>query len=96
MFRKAPKTKLETQIEFILSQAGAPAHEIKRCLIWAFGQNYMREPVYPNWVDNWHRLHPQAFHIGPRDKFVELIYVIGFYYEMQKRKGQGTHAVKVG
>lgn len=78
--------KLEAVIARIVMSAGVPPDEIDRCLEWAFGKDPLLIPIYPGWVDRWHKLHPKAFRIERKDKFVELLYVVAFSYCVERKK----------
>lgn len=77
-------SKLEAQIALILMKAGVTGPEIDYCLEWAFGPNALYRPVYPDWVNQWRKLHPQ-FHVKHTDSFVEWMYAIGFLYVQWKK-----------
>lgn len=80
------KSKMEERVTYILMKAGVTAPEIDECMNWAFGPEAWYVPIYPDWVDRWHKLHPKAFRIRKNDSFVKIIYVIGFMFCMYKQQ----------
>lgn len=82
------RSKLEVQITFILMKAGVTGPEIDECIAWAFGPGAWEVPVYPDWVDRWHKIHPRAFRIQRKDNFIEVLYTIGFFFCMEKKKAE--------
>lgn len=78
--------KLEGVLIAILTKAGVPSGEVLECLDWAFGPNALYVPIYPDWIDRWHKLHPKSFHIHRKEKFLEMMYVIGFHYCVEKKR----------
>ena len=76
--------KLEARIAFILMKAGVSGPEIDECMLWAFGPGAWYRPIYPDWVDQWRKLHPE-FTIKRDDKFVEWIFVVGHLFTQWKR-----------
>lgn len=72
-------SKLEARIAFILMKAGVPGPEIDICLDWAFGTNALYVPIYPDWYDRWHKLHPE-YPAKKNMSFVEWLYTIGFLF----------------
>lgn len=79
--------RLEAQILFILAQAGVDATKADACLAWAFGPDAWTIPPR-EWPARWNKLHPGAFHADRKDKFVEFVYVVGFYFTQQQAKAQ--------
>lgn len=86
MAKELPRGAVEGRIAFILMKAGVTGPDIDNCILWAFGPDAWYVPIYPDWIDRWHKLHPQAFKIKRSDNFVELIYVIGFLYCVEKKR----------
>ena len=82
------KSRLESQIALILMKAGVTGPEIDECIAWAFGPGAWYAPVFPDWVDRWHKLHPHAFRIKQSDSFVEVLFTIGFFFISEKRKAE--------
>lgn len=78
--------QIEARLAYILMKAGVTAPEIDACLLWAFGPDALYVPIYPDWVNRWHKLHPKAFKIKRNDNFVQVLYVIGFMYCVEKQK----------
>ena len=85
---KQPHSRLEGQITFILHKAGVTGPEIDECITWAFGPGAWYVPIYPDWIDRWHKLHPRAFRVKRKDNFVEFIYVVGFMFCMEREKAK--------
>ena len=80
--------QVEARIAYILMKAGVTAAEIDPCIKWAFGKDAWYVPIWPDWVNRWHKLHPQAFRVKHNDNFVEWIYVIGFLFCVEKEKAK--------
>ena len=82
------RTGLEGRIAYILMKAGVAGPEIDECIDWAFGPRAWYVPIYPDWIDRWHKLHPKAFRVKRGESFVEWIFVVGFMFAMEKKKSQ--------
>lgn len=79
------ESTLETKIKFILKQAGVKPEDFDRCMNWAFGHSpWSLSPS--EWRVRWNTLHPQAFQIDKDDKFVEVVYVVGYTFVHKKMK----------
>lgn len=76
--------KLESRIVFILMKAGVTGPEIDECIWWAFGPHAWYEPIYPNWVDQWRKLHPE-YSVKANESFVEWIFVVGYLFTQWKK-----------
>lgn len=72
-------SKLEARIAFILMKAGVSAPEIDDCLLWAFGPNCLYRPIYPDWLDEWRKRHPE-YTVKDESSFVEWIFVVGHLF----------------
>lgn len=79
---------LEARIAYILMKAGVTGPEIDQCIEWAFGPQAWYIPIWPDWIDRWHKLHPKAFRVARKDSFVEFIYVVGFMFCVERNKAQ--------
>ena len=77
-------SKLEARIAFILMKAGVPGPEIDECLLWALGPRALYRPIYPDWIDQWRKLHPE-YTVKDDGSFVEWIAVVGFLFVQWKR-----------
>jgi len=77
--------RLEGQVQFILAQAGVAPQHYTACLTWAFGSDAWEVPP-ADWPMRWNRLHPTAPHITGKDKFVEIVFVVGYLYAQQRQK----------
>ena len=86
MSRENPLAQgLESRLAFILKQAGVPDAEHLHCLTWAFGLEPLLIPPR-EWPSRWNILHPTAFRATGKDKFVELMFVVGTYYLQEKQR----------
>src|SRR5258708_7905697 len=75
---------LEGSIASTLMMGGCEGQDIDECLLWAFGPNAWYVPIWPDWYDRWHKLHPEF----PADKkmpFVEWMIVVGNLYARHKK-----------
>jgi len=77
--------KLETQIKFILGKAGVQPADLEVCLRWAFGPDAWELAPY-QWAKRWNKLHPSAFHLKGKEKFVETVFVVGYYFVQEKHR----------
>jgi hypothetical protein len=80
----------QDQVMFILMKAGVTGPEIDDCMDWAFGKDAWHVPIYPDWTNRWNKLHRKLFYATPRDKFLEFIYVVGWFY-LQEKKKEGSN-----
>lgn len=80
------KSRMYEAISLILMKAGVIGPDIDTCLEWAFGKGCLYVPIYPDWIDRWHKLHPKAFRVKRKDKFLEWLYVVGFMFCVEKYK----------
>ena len=76
---------LEGRIAYILMKSGVTGPEIDECMEWAFGPGAWYVPIWPDWPDRWHKLHPKGMRIKRKDNLVEIIYVIGFLFTRYKK-----------
>jgi hypothetical protein len=85
------RSRMEAAVVAILTQSGVPADQLDECFEWAFGKGALYVPIFPDWVDRWHKLHPRAFRVKPHEKFLEFIYVVGFMFCVHKKKEAMRH-----
>lgn len=81
-------SQVEARIAYILMKSGVVGPEIDQCIEWAFGPNAWYVPIWPDWIDRWHKLHPRAFRVKGKDSFVEWLFVVGFMFCMEKEKAK--------
>ena len=77
-------SKLESRIAYILMKSGVTGPEIDECLMWAFGPGALYVTPYPDWINQWRKLHPE-FTVKKSDSFVEWMYVVGVLFVSWKR-----------
>ena len=82
---KPLKTTLFSKVTHILLLSGVPLDSVNDCLYWAFGPNVMTDPVFPNWLENWRKLHPK-YVVERKDNFVEWVFVVGHLYCLDRLK----------
>jgi len=77
------ESRIEGQIALILMKADVTGPEIDECLNWAFGPGILYRPIYPDWLDQWRKLHPE-YPVRKDYSFVKWIYVVGWLFRKWK------------